>query len=73
MPVGSVIQLMEKKICRVKIIADVPSEHKRGQDGLSDSERQYYIPNYNSFLRGEEQGLAPLFRIYGFRIINFVK
>ena len=37
----------------------VPSERKRGLDALSDSERPYYRPNNNSFVKAEEQGLVP--------------
>ncbi|WP_405290920.1 hypothetical protein, partial [Methanobrevibacter sp.] len=40
----------------------VPSERKRGLDALSDSERPYYMPNKNSFIKlsDKSEGLLPL-------------
>ena len=60
-------------VCKQLIKDHVPSERERGLDALSVSERPYYRPDNNCFVKSEEQGLVPLFRVYGFGIDEFVK
>ena len=60
-------------VCKQLIKDHVPSERERGLDALSVSERPYHRPNNNCFVKSEEQGLVPLFRVYGFGIDEFVK
>ena len=60
-------------VCKQLIKDYVPSERERGLDALSVSERPYYRPDNNCFVKSEEQGLVPLFRVYGFGIDEFVK
>ena len=73
MPVGSVINNGEKNNFMHLNNHHVQSEPKRGLDALSVSERPYYRPDNNCFVKSEEQGLVPLFRVYGFGIDEFVK
>ena len=59
-PVGSVRSFNEETVLiYYQHYNYVPSERKRGLDALSDSERPYYRPNNNSFVKAEEQGLVP--------------
>ena len=60
-------------VCKQLIKDYVPSERERGLDALSVSERPYYRPDNNCFVKSEEQGLVPLFRVYGFEVDEFVK